>query len=90
MCMQSPVDLFRECYNRFDEGQIFLSSGVHVHKITTRGKPLNVWISEVSGDIPVCQGNVNFYGITLDEDGFIVYAEVNSDTVEIGWMVVFE
>lgn len=87
----SPFDFLLEFFNRFDEGKIFLSAGTHVHKIHTKSTPQSVWLSENNaGNLPVCQGNVNLYGVTVDEDGFELYAEVSSDTVELSWTAIME
>jgi hypothetical protein len=87
----NPIDFLIDIFKRFDEGQAFLPSGTHAHKIFTRGKPKQVWLSErdVQG-IQVCGGNVNLYGITLDDDGFVLYAEVSSDSVSVEWQASLE
>jgi hypothetical protein len=33
---------------------------------------------------------VNLYGITLDDDGFVLYAEVSSDSVSVEWQASLE
>lgn len=86
----NPIDFLLQFFRTFDEGQAFLPTGTHVHKIATRGKPTQVWTSEVSDGVPVCQGNVNFYGVTLLEDGFVLYAEINTDSTSIQWQAVLE
>ena len=89
--MNNPVAFLLEFLNKFDEGKIFLPYGSHVYKIHTKGNPCGVWFGEVNtGQIPVCQGGVNMYGFTLDDDGFILYAEVQSDTVELDWQAILE
>lgn len=89
--MHNPVDFLVQFLNRFDEGKIFLPYGIHVHKITTKSKPESVWFGEVNTTgIPVCQGSVNLYGFTLVDDGFILYADISSDTAELEWQAVME
>lgn len=89
--MNNPLDFLISFYRQFDEGKIFLSSGLHAHKITTKGTPTNVWIGETNaGDIPVCGGDINMYGTTLTEDGFILYADIGSDSVELDWQASLE
>jgi hypothetical protein len=87
--MNNPVDFLLAFLQKFDEGNIFLPAGSHVHKIHTKGTPLTLLFGETNtGNIPVCQGNINMYGFTLESDGFLIYAEVKSDSVELQWQVV--
>jgi hypothetical protein len=87
----NPIDFLITFFKTFDEGQAFLPSGTHAHKILTRGKPKQVWVSELSSEgVPVCGGNVNYYGVTLLDDGFVLYAEVASDSVNVEWQAVLE
>lgn len=89
--MNNPVDFLLEFLRKFDEGRIFLPFGTHVHKIHTKSQPFGLWFSEVnSGDVPVCQGSINMYGFTLTDDGFILYANVMSDTVELEWQAILD
>lgn len=89
--MNSPVSFLLEFLNKFDEGKIFLPVGSHVHKIHTKSRPVSLWFNEsVPGHLPVCQGGINMYGFTLADDGFVLYADVKSDSVEIEWQAVIE
>lgn len=87
----SPIDFLISFFKKYDEGQAFLPSGTHAHKFLTRGKPKQVCISELCGKgVPVCGGNVNYYGVTLLDDGFILYAEISSDSANVEWQAVLE
>lgn len=71
---------------RFDEGRIFLTAGVHAYKIPTRAMPVQVWVSEEStGNLPVCVGGYNQFGVELADDGFILHADIQSDTASVTW-----
>lgn len=89
--MQNPVNFLLEFFQKFEEGKLFLPAGSHAHKIGTKAAPIQVWFSEVnSGHLPVCNGNVNRYGVTMLDDGFVFYADIVSDTVEIAWQAVLQ
>lgn len=89
--MKNPLDFLLDFLNSYDKGQIFLPAGKHAYKILTKKRPISVSVSEVSNDnIPVCHGNVNMYGWTLDVDGFVFYADIASNTAEIEWQAILD
>jgi hypothetical protein len=86
----NPIDFLIQFFKTFDEGQLFLPAGDYAVKIKTRGTPTQIWVTEQGGDVPVCGGDVNRYGVTLDSDGFVLYATVVSDTAIVDWQAILD
>lgn len=78
-------------FNTFQEGSLILQSGKNVIEIPNRKSPSEVWISIKNGsNIPVCNGDLDKISYTISDNGFILYADVVSDVVQIDWHVFFE
>lgn len=71
-------------------GIIVLGYGSHEIRVRTGGKPDHVYISICkSRHHPVCHGGVTMVGTTIHENGFTLYANVQSDTCEIEWIAEY-
>src|SRR5271154_5920888 len=68
-------------------GDILLGFGNHEIKIVIDQKPCTVFltIEDPTGGIAVCQGNVNKIGVRILDDGFILYANIHSNTALVKW-----
>jgi len=70
----------------FEDGRVFLSHGDYEYKFTTKAKPSLVWLAEVDGgNMPVCHGSPNTFGVRLLDDGFVLIARVETETSELLW-----
>lgn len=49
---------------------------------------MDVLISSVSTDFPVCQGDLNWFAITQLPNGFIIHADVKTDSATVTWVTV--
>jgi hypothetical protein len=85
--MDNPIDIVRDVLDIFESGRLLLSHGHFEWKLLTNGRPLQVWITEVENSCgQVCHGNVNTFGVSLQDDGFVLVADVQSDQAEIMWL----
>jgi hypothetical protein len=48
----------------------------------------SVLISCPSLEIPVCQGDLNYFAVTLLEMGFILHCRVTTDSATITWVTI--
>jgi hypothetical protein len=75
----------------FASGDILLGYGQHEIKIVTNGKPCKVTLSieDPTGGIAVCHGNVNKIGVNILNNGFVLYADIQSNTALVKWNCEF-
>lgn len=79
-----------EVFNSFQEGSVVFSTGNHAVEVITRNTPTEVWLTIVdSGEMAVCMGGVDKMSYTVTPAGFILYVEVVSDHLQVGWVVDF-
>jgi hypothetical protein len=59
--------------------------------VNTIGTPKDVMVSAniQVGDTPVCQGDINMVGCAIKADGFVLYADIKTNTAEICWTVEY-
>jgi hypothetical protein len=85
------VNNIAKILDSYQQGSVILQAGKNVIEISTRKPPAEVWVSiKNSGGIPVCQGNLDKISYTISDVGFILYAEVISDVLEIQYNVFFD
>jgi len=85
-CIIRIIKAFCQCFETTD-GQITLNQGRHEIVIETEVEPKEVFLS-VSGNCdPVCVGDINMIGYALIGSGFILYADITSNTAEISYIV---
>lgn len=70
------------------DGSITLNQGNHEVAIKTECAPKNVFLSVCAGGVPVCSGSIDMVGYNILPDGFILYANVQSNVVEVKYIVV--
>jgi hypothetical protein len=71
-----------------NNGEIILGFGLHEIVIKTEGgQPAKVAlaIKDPCDQMPVCYGDVNRIGVTLTGDGFVLYADIRTNTCCIEW-----
>jgi hypothetical protein len=79
-----------ELFLVFQEGTSVFPTGQHVIQIKTRSEPKQVWLRLVEeGEMAVCQGGLTQMSYTMTPTGFILYADVPTDTAQIDWVVYF-
>lgn len=68
-------------------GEIVLGYGRHEIEVKTEWSPSEVYlcIEDPCGGIQVCNGDVNKVGVTTLVNGFVLYADVKSNTCCISW-----
>lgn len=82
----NPLDFLVQFLSLYQEGRAFLPHGRYEWKFETKSKPELVWLAEVnSGNMPVCQGGVNTFGVRYLDDGFVVVADVQDEFTEVQW-----
>lgn len=73
------------------EGSIILPAGTHAVEIKTRKEPVDVVISLADNDgMSVCNGDIDRIGYSILTDGFVLYADVVSDTLQVKWHALFK
>lgn len=72
-------------------GDILLGFGVHEIAIKVKHKPCKVFISikDPADSCAVCHGDVNKIGIVINDHGFIVYADIKTNTCLVEWTCDF-
>jgi hypothetical protein len=73
--------------NRTTSGDILLGFGLHEITISLDHKPCTVFLSvqDPADSMAVCHGGINKIGFTILDDGFILYADIQSNTSFIKW-----
>lgn len=85
-----PIDLFLNFIKSYDKGRVGLLTGKYDWEIKTNGKPKSVWLSEAdNGNMAVCQGRGNYFGVTILENSFIIHADVNTTHCELLYQILF-
>jgi hypothetical protein len=76
---------------RTSSGDILLGFGLHEITISLNGKPCTVFLSvqDPANSCTVCHGGVNKLGFTILDDGFVLYADIQSNTSFIKWTCDF-
>lgn len=83
------LEVLKGLLKHFETGRIILAHGHYEWKFNTSETPSMVFISEVEcGCHQVCHGDVNTFGVTKLEDGFVLNAHVETDHAEILWVAV--
>ena len=73
-----------------EEGILELSHGQQEVSVPTGQRPARVWISfEESEGVPCCIGQVDYLSVQTTQEGFIVIANVNSESVNVKWVADF-
>lgn len=74
------------CYKKLS-GDIVLGCGSHEIKIDVPGKPCRVTfdIEDPVDGCCVCHGEINRIGITIGKHGFVIHADINTNTCLIEW-----
>lgn len=75
----------------FEGGEIILSHGHNVVNVPTNASGKRIWLSIDEHDhaIPVCCGDINVVGAKLTNDGFILCADIKTDTCVVQWFIEF-
>jgi hypothetical protein len=80
-----------DCCNGSDSarGCMVLANGHHEVTVRTLDKPKKVYLTtnSDSANTPVCQGAIDMVGCTLTDDGFVLYADIRSNTAQVCWAV---
>jgi hypothetical protein len=82
------VNLFgccRPCCKKHVSGEIILGFGTHEIEINIPGKPCKVCFDIEDDGVCVCHGSVNKIGITVGRHGFVIHAEINTNTSLVSW-----
>ena len=77
-------------FDSFQQGSVVLQAGNHGVEVITRKTPVDIWVSlKNSGDMPVCNGDIDKISYRLTKDGFILYADVVSEVIQVEWYAEF-
>lgn len=89
-------DFFRNLFGIKDyyvRGHIVLANGQHEIFIQTKDpNPERVYLNceEPDGGMSVCMGDVNLVGSSVTPDGFVLYADIKSDTCIVRWLIEYD
>lgn len=72
-------------------GDIVVGFGKHVIAVELEGEPCVVRLSirTPADAIPVCFGDVNRIKVTVKDDGFVIEADIRTNTCRIDWVCEF-
>src|SRR5262249_44279013 len=87
-CCKSCFDWFTCCCcccKKKIDGEIVLGFGVHEIKIDIPGVPCKVCFDIEDDGCPVCHGDVNKIGIKIGSHGFVIHADIKTNTCLIKW-----
>ena len=73
------------CCKRTLSGEIVLGFGIHEIEIKVPGKPCRVSFDIEDDGCCVCYGAVNKIGITVCKHGFVIHADINTNTCLVRW-----
>lgn len=87
--------LFKACHCEGDQdggqesGSLVLGYGHHEVTVTTSFTPSNVSLSlgKRCEATTVCQGDVTMLGYVIQPTGFVLYADIKTNTCEVLWTV---
>ena len=84
------MSFFKDCVTT--EGELLLGYGLHEVEIVVEGKPVkvNFSIKDPADGGCVCQGDVNKIGLTINHTGFILYADIRTNTCLVEWECICE
>jgi hypothetical protein len=75
----------------FESGEIVLSHGHHTLNVPTCARGRRIWLSidEPTHAIPVCYGDINTIGAKITSDGFMICADIKTDTCIVQWFLEY-
>jgi hypothetical protein len=79
-------------FDSFQEGTITLqaSEGTEAIEVITRKAPSEVWVCLNNAGVPVCHGDIDKFSYSITPTGFILYADIKSNTVQVAWHAIFD
>lgn len=74
-----------------ETGRMILGYGWHEVEVKTLLTPKEVSISTRINhcDTPVCHGDINMVGCRIKHGGFVLYADIDTNTAEIRWTAIY-
>ena len=66
---------------------LLLASGNHEIVVKTGFPPTKVFVSVTDEGVQACGGDLSNAATSLQEDGFILYANIKSDNATVKWIV---
>ncbi len=66
---------------------ILLPHGDHVITVKLDTRPATVYVSIADDGNPVCGGEVSTAGVSLLDDGFVLYAKIKTDHAVVRWII---
>jgi len=91
-CLVSAFEAFLECAtdHKCDnavDGCITLNQGHHEITVVTEISPEQVYLSVSPIGAPVCNGDIDMVGYSLLPDGFVLYADIKSNSAEVCYII---
>jgi hypothetical protein len=80
--------LIRRCVCIQESGTIDLTAGRQDVEIDLDFALDNVFVSCVSEEFPICQGDLNYLAVTLLDTGFVLSADIRSGAAQVQWIAV--
>ncbi len=81
----SEVDCNCDCSH--ERQGILLPYGDHEISVKTDFKPTEVYVSITDEGLPVCSGDLSTSGVSLQVDGFVLYAHIKTNNGIVKWIV---
>lgn len=87
-CLIQVLDALTDCEcGNVVEGSITLNQGHHEVTVDTEVAPVEVYLSIDSGNSAVCNGDVDVAGYRLLPNGFVLYADIKSNSAVVNYIV---
>jgi hypothetical protein len=90
-CLVSAFEALINCAGTCDcnniDGCITLNQGNHEITVATDSAPTAVFLSVSPIGTPVCSGNIDMVGYSLLPTGFVLYANIMSNSAEVCYIV---
>jgi hypothetical protein len=87
-CLIQILETLSKCEcDSHDEGSISLNQGHHEVAVSTSVVPSVVFLAVSPLGTPVCVGDIDMVGYSLLPDGFILYADIKSNSAEVCYYV---
>lgn len=71
-----------------EHGVIDITSGHQEVRIDLDFLVTDVYVSCVSSEFPICQGDLNYLAVTVLDGAFVLDADVRTGSAQVRWMAV--
>ena len=72
-----------------EEGEIELTHGKQEIFVPTSQEPVRVWICYENEGVQCCLGDIDVFSTSITPEGFVLIANVNSESAFVKWIADF-